>query len=58
MMCLKKIHSGSFFPDQQLYTIVGVSTKRAVGSFMNNYLKTPATPSEVDCVYDKRKVDS
>lgn len=36
MMCLKKIHSGSFFPDQQLYTTISVSTKRAVGSFMNN----------------------
>lgn len=54
-MCLKKIHPGSFFPDQQLYTRISVSTKYAAGSFMNNDLKTPAAPSEGNCIYDKQK---
>lgn len=57
-MCLKKIHPGSFFPDQQLYTRISVSTKYAAGSFMNDDLKTPAAPSEADCVYDKGKDES
>lgn len=57
-MCFKKIHPGSFFPDQQLYTRISVSTKCAAGSFMNNDLKTPAAPSEGDCVYDKQKDES
>lgn len=57
-MSLKKIRPGSVFPDQQLYTRISVSTKYEAGSFMNNDLKTPAAPSEGNCVYDKCKDES